>query len=248
MNIPKKNRFKQVALQIGSLNRFFFGITFGVLLALVVCSVVFIRTYHPFPIKKVEIEGASLHISDDALYETMAPELKKGFFGLSVAKLRDNLCYMPWVEEAGVKRVWPDSLVINIQEYKPMVVWNDHTAITAAGHFIKLDNAKILSSLPHFYGPEGKYEQIFAQWRKMGETLSKIDLKIVGMELAPRGAWQLTLSNGVIVRLGTQDVQSRLDRFVRAYSKVLQMNASTIDYVDMRYTIGMAVGLKNESF
>jgi cell division protein FtsQ len=44
--------------------------------------------------------------------------------------------------------------------------------------------------------------------------------------------------------LGTNDILTRLRRFVHAYEKQLHMRQKDLAYVDLRYTSGMAIGWK----
>jgi len=63
----------------------------------------------------------------------------------------------------------------------------------------------------------------------------------------PRGAWEFELSNGIRVRLGATTVERRLDRFFVALDQVLSSQAEHVDYIDMRYTNGFAIGWKDRN-
>lgn len=223
------------------------GLIIGLSVACFFLVMMFISWSKPFPIRKVEITGNHQHISKLMLYDVMMPELSEGFFGLSVSKLREDLCYLPWVKDAIVGRVWPDRLRVKIIEHEPLAVWNDRAIITMNGALIMPDNVSLLSTLPRFYGLEGKQEQVVSLWKAVNEMLTKIDLDVASIELAPRGAWQLTLSNGIKVRVGTQEISKRLQRFVRVYDTLLYKQHKNVAYVDLRYTSGLAVGWKESS-
>ncbi|HYM36137.1 MAG TPA: cell division protein FtsQ/DivIB, partial [Steroidobacteraceae bacterium] len=49
-------------------------------------------------------------------------------------------------------------------------------------------------------------------------------------------------TGGVVVRLGRQDVEERLNRFIVAASPLVATRAGEVNYVDMRYSNGFAVG------
>ena len=247
MYVPGKSRFKENKTQTKPLRRLFIGAFIGFLL--VSCPFVYYLSTlsHPFPIRYVDFEGDHPHVVHETLYQSISKEVKKGFFASSVGIIKRNICYQPWIKDAIVRRVWPDRLVIKVFEHKPLAIWNDHAIITQNDALILPDEVNSNEPFPRLYGPDGKYQQIVDQWRKMGETLEKIDLKIDHLELAPRGAWQLTLSDGIQVKLGTHDVTNRLERFVRAYIRVLKEKESDIAYVDLRYTLGLAVGWIDKS-
>ncbi|HET9843695.1 MAG TPA: cell division protein FtsQ/DivIB [Gammaproteobacteria bacterium] len=248
MEVPRKSRFKRSSIsRYIPLKKFLVGFSLGLFVVLLASSIYLLSSLKLFPIRYVEVVGNHEHVPHVEIYEVMQPGLLKGFFGLSVNRLRKELCSLPWIKHAIVRRVWPNKVLIKIVEHEPLAVWNNQAILTKNGALITPKNVSLVESVPYFFGPEGKYHQIIAEWRKMGETLAKIDLNITHLELAPRGAWQLTLDNGITVRLGTHDIQSRLDRFVRAYDKVLFKQEKTIEYVDLRYTIGLAIGWKPSS-
>ncbi len=223
------------------------GLMIGLMVACSFLLVMFFSWSKPFPIRKVEITGSHQHISKLMLYDVMSEELNHGFFGLSVSNLKEDLCYLPWVKDAMVGRVWPDRLHVKIIEHKPLAIWNGRAIITMDGALIIPDNVRLLSSLPNFYGPEGRQEQIVEIWHTVSEAIAKLDLELEVIELADRGAWQLTLSNGIKVVLGTQEMLTRLERFVRVYDKLLYKQHKNVAYVDLRYTSGLAVGWKEDA-
>jgi hypothetical protein len=50
------------------------------------------------------------------------------------------------------------------------------------------------------------------------------------------------LANGIDVRLGRRQIDERLDRFIQTALPVMSGRAAEIDYVDMRYSNGFAIG------
>lgn len=59
-----------------------------------------------------------------------------------------------------------------------------------------------------------------------------------------RGAWQVTLSNGVKLKLGTGEWQSKLERLLAIYAYIEVPKYQQIDYIDLRYRSGFAVSFK----
>jgi cell division protein FtsQ len=56
-----------------------------------------------------------------------------------------------------------------------------------------------------------------------------------------RGSWVLKLANGIKVKVGRQEHERRLRRFIVGYSNQLVGQVKKIDTVDLRYTNGFAV-------
>jgi cell division protein FtsQ len=56
----------------------------------------------------------------------------------------------------------------------------------------------------------------------------------------------MDLDSGVTVRLGRRDVDERIERFIKTTSQVIAHRMSEINYVDMRYSNGFAIGWRNQ--
>jgi cell division protein FtsQ len=67
-------------------------------------------------------------------------------------------------------------------------------------------------------------------------------LRVSAMRLDARGAWEFDLANGVPVRLGRRQVDERFERFMDSALKLVTQRGEDIQYVDMRYTNGFAIG------
>lgn len=198
-----------------------------------------------FPISSVKVFGETKYLSKEVIQKVVLPELKGGFFRLKVSTLQQQLLLLPWVKQVSVRKVWPDQLVLHFEEHSPLALWGSKGVFSTTGVLFYPDLSKLkFDHLPKLRGSEGKAAQVWQQYLAMEQTLLPLHLTITQLDLAPRGAWHLKLSNGITVILGTNDVQMRLKRFVLAYEKSLQERQQEIAYVDLRYTSGMAVGWK----
>ncbi|MFI4937648.1 MAG: cell division protein FtsQ/DivIB [Candidatus Berkiellales bacterium] len=198
-----------------------------------------------FPILSVKFVGERKFIAEQDLRKMVRQEINEGFFRLKVSNLRAQLLSLPWVKEVDIRKVWPDQLVVHFAEHTPAALWDKAGLLSSKGTLFEPEFlAKKFSYLPLLTGPEGRHSQVWDQFSEMSEILAPLKLKITQMELAPRGAWQLRLSNGITVVLGTDDILQRLRRFVQVYQKQLSQRAREMAYVDLRYTSGMAIGWK----
>jgi cell division protein FtsQ len=62
-----------------------------------------------------------------------------------------------------------------------------------------------------------------------------------------RGAWEMTLANGIDIRLGRRDVGARIQLFLDVAANIISRRDSEIEFVDMRYSNGFTIGWKNGS-
>ena len=67
------------------------------------------------------------------------------------------------------------------------------------------------------------------------------------MVLSERFAWQLILNDGVTLDLGRENRVERIQRFMDAYPqiKINKKKNQQVDYIDLRYDTGLAVGWKS---
>ena len=75
---------------------------------------------------------------------------------------------------------------------------------------------------------------------------SRFNLQIVTLIESPQGEWLVSFEDGMRVFLGAQDVNARMQRFLRTYGNALRHQGQSVDYADARYTSGIAVRFKSE--
>ena len=85
----------------------------------------YILPYADRPIAKVSVEGDLSYISQRAVQQRISPYLAASFFTIDLAGMRGQLEQMPWIAHAEVRRVWPDQVVIRLDEQPPIARWGD---------------------------------------------------------------------------------------------------------------------------
>ena len=75
----------------------------------------------------------------------------------------------------------------------------------------------------------------------MSKILSDYGLSASIVTLRENGAWELILTNALLVRLGKNDIEERLTRFAKSYHALEAEQNTVPESVDLRYPRGMAV-------
>lgn len=168
------------------------------------------------------------------------------FMTQNVDIIQQQVERLPWIKQASVRKQWPDALKINIVEFVPAARWNDLRLVDSEGKPFSLSAERITNrSLPMLYGPEGSENDVLDGYRAMSQLLAKNNFKLTKVVMSARHSWQLGLDNGIRLELGKEDNMGRLKRFIALYP-VLQQQAQAanvrINYVDLRYNAGAAVG------
>lgn len=81
-------------------------------------------------------------------------------------------------------------------------------------------------------------------WGQIYADFKAKNLMVKGVTIDERGAWQVTLDNDIILKLGRGDWKPKLDRFVTIFPQIEVPEGKRINYVDLRYaSLSAAVGL-----
>ncbi|NJD32025.1 MAG: FtsQ-type POTRA domain-containing protein [Gammaproteobacteria bacterium] len=194
------------------------------------------------PVRRVLVEGAFLRVSPPEIESAVNDVVKGGLASVDLDAVRDRIERIDWVDRAVVQRRWPDALRVVVTEQVAAARWNEAGLLNARGELF-IRNARYLPpELPQLEGPEGTEGMVAQLYLDSQGRLLEAGLRLTGVRLDERGAWELELANGVVVKLGRQAVTDRLDRFIRLASSLVAKRLAEINYVDMRYTNGFSVG------
>lgn len=194
------------------------------------------------PVQHVEVEGRFQRVAPVEIEQAVAPFAATGFLSIDLASVRHALEKIAWVDRAQVERSWPGGLKVFITEQVPAAKWGVDGLLNTRGELFLRDARHMPPELPQLDGPEGSEVEVAKLYLETYPRLLAVGMRLARVELDPRGAWELALSNGVVVRLGRQDVAERLERFITVAGPLVATRAAEITYVDLRYSNGFSVG------
>ena len=197
------------------------------------------------PVNKIRVHGAFINVDEKMLHNAVSGVVEGGYFNVDVERVREVVEQLPWVNEASVRRVWPDTLSVSVVEQKPVAISKKIGLINSNGEVFKPLNNKLPTSLPVFDGSAKLNKIMLSKYYEMSEMLVTINRKITYLKIDARHAVELKLDNGLKVVLGREDNMNRLERLMSIYNKVLISRVNDIEVIDLRYTNGMAIGWKN---
>ncbi len=194
------------------------------------------------PIQQIMLSGERHEIRDADVEALVRKQFPQSFFLVDVNEVHLALEQMPWVYQASVRKRWPNSLKVYLVEQVPVAIWNDDGMLNQYGD--TFDAKAKDESLPRLFGPEGTEKTALQGYRAMQSLLAGAGLQVQELSLSERFAWHLRLSNEISLNLGRSEFIDRLQRFIDVYP-MLKKADKDIDYVDLRYDTGLAVGWKN---
>ncbi|WP_413735246.1 cell division protein FtsQ [Sodalis sp. RH21] len=202
---------------------------------------------HRLPLSQLVVTGSRYYTTNDDIRQAILALGPPGtFMTQDVNVIQQQIERLPWIKQASVRKQWPDELKIYLVEYVPVARWNDLHMLDASGKSFSVPAGRIGNkAMPLLYGPEGSEQDVLAGYRTMNEVMvaNKFQLKMVSM--SARHSWQLTLQDDTRLELGRDDRARRLQRFIGIYPVLLQQartDNKRINYVDLRYDAGVAVG------
>jgi cell division protein FtsQ len=196
------------------------------------------------PIERVQVEGEFRYLAREDIYAALGELASGGFFNVDVRAVKQAAESLPWVDRASVRRMWPDTLQVEITEQVPLARWGKDQVVNARGEVFTPPLQVLPVDLPVFSGPQDTAQMVAAKYQALSAQLTSVGLKIAALSLSQRRAWQLRLANGLQLLLGRAGNDAQLQRFVTVYPRVLGEKLAQMQSVDLRYTNGFAVRWK----
>jgi cell division protein FtsQ len=187
------------------------------------------------PIRIVSIEGRFQRVSPVQIEQAVGGGLEQGFMSVDLEQVRERVEALAWVDQAGSSAAGR-GLRIGDRAGRGGAFRKP-----AAQHRGELF-ARTPRSAAASHRTGGGEWQVAQRYLAAQGRLIESGMRLAALELDARGAWRLELANGIDVRLGRRQIDERLDRFIQTALPVMSGRAAEIDYVDMRYSNGFAIG------
>ena len=222
------------------------------LLAALAAGVLWLARSPAFEIRAIRIEGELQRISAETLRANAAPRLAGNFFSADLGTARAAFEAVPWVRRATVRRIWPDRLLVQLEEHRASALWQaeerDDRLVNQQGEVFAANIGDVEDeALPTFSGPEGSSAPVLSLYRRLLPLLRPLDMEIEQLQLSTRGSWRVLLDSGATLELGrgTEDeVLVRAQRFVRTLSQLTDRYRAPLEHADLRHAAGYAVRLR----
>lgn len=206
-----------------------------------------------FALRQIRLEGDLSRSNVATVRANATPRLAGNYFTLNLKQAQTAFQAVPWVRHAVVSRVWPNHLVVRLEEHRPVAVWkgdegNDRL-VNSYGEIFEANLGDVDDEdLPEFHGRETDAPEILAMYQALKTRLAVLDLAPVTLKLSGRGSWALELDNGNEMELGrgTQvEVLQRIDKFTRTVAQVATSQHRSWEFADLRHADGYALRLKS---
>ena len=222
--------------QLHMISNALFGMSF---LLLGYATLHYVLRLPQFNLRAVQLSAAPRQVNAELIAAVVRNELQGNFFTVDLENTRRAFEKLPWVRTASVRRHFPWQLEVELEEHVALARWNGSALVNTHGEIFVAQSERLM---PKFFGPPENAAEVTHMYRTFAEQLVPLQREIVEINLSPRRAWQLRLKDGLLLKLGREEAQQRLARFVAAYPIAEEKGA--VQYVDLRYRNGFVVMYK----
>ncbi len=211
-----------------------------------------------FPTRNIDVIGNMANSTSQQVADAVAKVASNNILRVDIAKAAQAAQSLPWVEGATIRRKWPDTIEVQVNERRILSYWNDSEYLDQLGTIVSgldLDDP----SLPHLNGPDSAADEVLAAYRSWNKVVGNVDLEITSVQLTDRGSWEVSVSplhssaevsdvdgqaNSIRVIIGSENMPNRSKRFLKLYTELFQAVHEKVAVIDMRYPDGVSVTWK----
>jgi cell division protein FtsQ len=199
-----------------------------------------------FPVAAVSLSGEQ-HVSRTQIFAAAGVTERASLLFLDVEAARARLKAIPWIADATVRKLYPDTLQITLTERDPFALWQVDgkvSVIAADGTVIGPLVERKFAGLPFVVGRGAapKAKDFLAQLDRQPAIREQV---LAAILVADR-RWNLRLKNGIDVRLPEADAAGALATLA-ALDRDKRLTSRDIVAIDLRLPDRVTVRLSDEA-
>lgn len=198
-------------------------------------------SYVGFEANKLVVNGNN-NLDINILQARLATQLGNSLFSFKVDAARDEVLNDPWVQSATVRKVYPDTIVVDVVERKPVALWQSKGEV----HLISRDGFVISQAGPkHMNLPQvvgeganmaaAEFLSVISRFPIISEKASAY-VRVAGRR------WNVRINNGPQVLLPEADWQIALGELQNLQLKKELLDRDVVQ-IDMRLTDRLVIKL-----
>ncbi len=196
-----------------------------------------------FKVENILVEGRK-YADADVLLALINIQKGDPLFSFDPAQARALIEQMEWVASVHVERRLPDTLYIGLEEREPLALWQRDKKLyllDRAGKEIKTDRLHRFSDFVIVMGRDAP--QNVAELMDYLSAEPLIRARSESAKYISGRRWNLTLKNGILIKLPESDMGLALSRLARAQEDEGLMDKDIIA-IDLRDTLRMTIRTK----
>ncbi|AGH80644.1 cell division protein FtsQ [Psychromonas sp. CNPT3] len=226
---------------------FFIGLVY-----LIANSFIKIKTWltdeQSLPLTELILTGEKKHVLlQDVRNILIKQKDRLNFFTLEIAEIQHQLEALPWVYSASIRKRWPATIKIHIVEQSIVAIWNDKNLLNRFGEIVYASPKGLKGEYVSLYGKDEFANDVLISYKRISQLLKVNDFEIASLENDARQATRIVLKNSFKLNLGQEQKLDRIQNFLKVFPLLeRKYDIDKIDYVDLRYDTGFAIGWKQK--
>ena len=197
-----------------------------------------------FPIQRIEIMGQLQYVDRVALEAALQPYMEENFFSIALEDVRQTTESMTWIDGADIRKEWPNTLIVSLQERIPVANWGTNQFLSAKGEIFFAEHVQPNANLPTFIGMAEQAALIAQHYVQMQAVLKEAGLSIQTLEMSDRVSMTVQLVGGLTLVIDEKESREKLQRFTAVYQLFSEEQRQQLLRVDLRYENGLAIKWK----
>ena len=190
-------------------------------------------------IRQVQLQGDLRYLDAQALTRDLSIRFNGNYLETTLAQVISEVESHPWIASASARRVWPDTLLIEIAEQRPVAIYNDTQYLGLSGDLFE-PPTPVSEPLPRLYGALSETMQVYSHYGVFSDRLSDFS-EVASVSRGHDMGWQIALDNGINLRLGRVDILGRLARARDVLNRLDDEKLAKLKEIDARYDNGVAL-------
>ncbi len=193
-----------------------------------------------WPVRSLQLKAEFAHVDADQIRAAIASEAGKGFFALDLKRVRVAVMALPWVGRVDASKRWPDTLELTVFEQLPHARWGDDHLVSTSGDLFRVPDMSAVQRLPQLNGPDHRVADVLAFHVRCLRQFAGSGLVVREIRLSGRGGWQVLLENAVVIDVGSEKTDARLQRLTEVWPQIAAGREAPAA-IDLRYENGFSV-------
>ena len=164
-------------------------------------------SHEHFTLKNVVIEvvnNDNPNIDKQEIQQAIKSTLNGTTLSTDLKKMVELILDNPWIEQVVIRRVWPNTMVLRVQERRLIALWNNKFLISEFGEVtnIPVSDYKEVEKKSGCYlmkieGPKDFLSKIVARAEKTNNLLANINKKLSHLILPEQFSWEAKTTGGM---------------------------------------------------
>lgn len=197
------------------------------------------------------IKGNLPHNDISSIRNQISSNIHGNYYNINLFKTKQVFESVTWINQAVVKRVYPNQIEVKLSEFKAKAIWGnreDLKLVDDSGFVFEANaDTEEYELMPQFIGIDGQSKVILDMYKHLSIGFAPLQYRVKILELNARGSWIATLDGGAHIELGRGNVTEIVGRAIKfsagAENILNKLNKKLIDiqYADLRHSDGYAL-------